>query len=231
MIAITSDIDWAPEPVIIEMLEIFEKYNTKCTLFVTHESKAINQCNRDLFEIAIHPNFNDKLFDNSLEKPEETIDKLMGLYPEAKGVRSHSMTQSTLLLDLFSKKKLIYESNTFIPYSKNLEPIKLWNGLIRIPYNWEDDMHWLYNKSFDFDILKGYKNESMIILDFHPIHVFLNTDSQATYERAKPFYQNSDKLIGFKNKKKPGVRDFLIRTLKEIEKREISNYKLIELVN
>ena len=71
----------------------------------------------------------------------------------------------------------------------------------------------------------------MIILDFHPIHVFLNTDSQLTYDRARPYYQNVEKLLEFKNNKEFGVRDFLIKTLREIKKRELNTYKMIELIN
>ena len=41
MILFTSDIDWAPDDVIIDMLSIFKKYNVKCTLFCTHDSDIL----------------------------------------------------------------------------------------------------------------------------------------------------------------------------------------------
>ena len=48
MLAFTSDIDWAPEEVIADMLQLFEMHNVKCTLFCTHKSKVIEECNRNL---------------------------------------------------------------------------------------------------------------------------------------------------------------------------------------
>ena len=35
----------------------------------------------------------------------------------------------------------------------------------------------------------------MKVFDFHPIHVFLNTESLNRYERARPFFQNPKELI------------------------------------
>jgi len=231
MIAFSMDIDWAPELVIQDSLNLFEKYNVKCTLFNTHDSNVVHKSNRALFEIGIHPNFNPSLIDGKKIKAEETIDNILSIVPEAKGVRSHSMTSSSILLDIFKSKGILYESNQFFPYNWNIKPYNCWTGLKKIPYNWEDDTHWLYNKSYDFDILKDYQKENMIILDFHPIHVFLNTDSQQTYNKAKPYYQNPEKLLDFKNNKEFGVRDFLIKTLKEIKKRKLTTYKMIEIID
>lgn len=231
MIAFTTDIDWAPDEIIQDTIDLFEKYNVKCTLFCTHDSSVIKKLNRELFEIAIHPNFNKILNGKGDKNAKEVLEEILKIYPESKGVRSHSMTQSSMLLALFKSLGIKYDCNQFFPYNWKIYPYKCWTGLTRIPYNWEDDIHWLYNKRFDFDILKDYNNKSMIVLDFHPIHVFLNTNSKLTYEKAKPFYQNYHKLIGFRNKKEQGVRDFLIKTLEKIEKREIRTYKLIELIN
>ena len=39
--AITLDIDWAPEEVILHSMQILELFNVKATLFCTHESEVI----------------------------------------------------------------------------------------------------------------------------------------------------------------------------------------------
>jgi hypothetical protein len=223
----TSDIDWAPEEVIHDMLSIFERFNTRCTLFVTHNSEVIRKCNRDLFEVAIHPNFNDILFNKALFSAEEKIKELLDFYPEAKGVRSHSMTQSSALLNLFRKSGLIYESNQFIPYSKHLEPQILWNGLKRVPYNWEDDMHYLHSKTFDSDGFDDYSG--LRIYDFHPVHVFLNSENEARYMRAKEFYKNTDELKKFKNEERKGTRNLLFTILEE--DKGTSGQFMIEIAN
>ncbi len=227
MIIFTSDIDWATEEVTAEMLGIFEQYNTKCTLFVTHPSKVLQNCNRDLFEIALHPNFNPILDNNNPQnKTQDSIlDELLGWYPEAKGVRSHCMTQSTPMLSKFAQKGLLYDANHFLPYQK-IQAFKLWNGMWRIPYNWEDDIHYLYEKSFEETGIELNEND-LFVFDFHPIHVFLNTDCEQTYINAKPFYQNTEELKKHKNTTKTGARDMLISMLKITKEKKYANDNLL----
>ena len=48
----------------------------------------------------------------------------------------------------------------FLPYHDQIKPYKAGNDLVRIIYNWEDDVHWIYKKSFDdFDINPVALNE------------------------------------------------------------------------
>ena len=230
MIAFTSDIDWAPELVIKDTINLFEKFNVKCTFFCTHDSSVLKSCNRDLFELGIHPDFNNCLFEGKGPFPKERIQNLLKIYPEAIGIRSHSMTQSSRLLTLFIQMGMKYDSNQFLPYNSNIEPYDCWTGLKRIPYNWEDDIHFEYNMSFDYDLLKNYKGDQFLILDFHPIHIYLNTDSSNTYANAKHCYQNPSELLKYRNVKKKGTRDLLVSTLIEIEKRSLSTSKLSELI-
>ncbi|MFY7787267.1 MAG: hypothetical protein ACOVQA_05275, partial [Thermoflexibacteraceae bacterium] len=212
MIIFTSDIDWASEEVIQDTLQLFEQHEVKCTLFVTHDSKVIRECSRKWFEVAIHPNFNPLLGGNNSTSLDQIIDDLMELYPEAKGVRSHSMTQSTPILGKFAEKGLLYDANHFLPYQK-IQAFKLWNGMWRIPYNWEDDIHYLYQKSFD-EVGMEIQTNDLYVFDFHPIHVFLNTDCEQTYQTAKPFYHDTSELAKYKNTTKKGARDMLIKLLK-----------------
>jgi hypothetical protein len=230
MVIFSSDIDWAPEPVIEDMLELFQKYNLKCTLFCTHFSEVLVNCNRDLFEISVHPNFNPILHNRSSQTAKEVLEHILEIYPEAKGVRCHSMTQSSPLLDLFKNKGLLYDSNHFLPYNRNLYAYPIWNGLLKIPYNWEDDVHYMYGKRFD-DCELVLSNSTLNVLDFHPIHVFLNTDCVETYQKAKIHYQNPEELIKFKNTTNLGVRDMLVRILEKTREDELENQTLLEFAH
>lgn len=49
-VVLTSDIDWAPEEVIQDFLDLLQSFNAKCTLFCTHESEVISKCNSKLFK-------------------------------------------------------------------------------------------------------------------------------------------------------------------------------------
>lgn len=233
MITFTSDIDWAPDEVIEDMLDIFEHYQIPCTLFCTHDSKVLRNCNRELFEIAIHPNFNPLLNGTSTSSAEVVLQEILSIYPEARGVRSHSMTQSSQLLSLFRKAGLEYDTNQFLPYQYQVKPYKCWTGLTRIPYHWEDDLHFAYSKSFDYDLfqkLEDFPASPHYILDFHPIHVYLNTESQKTYDDAKKHYHHPQELLKLRNKQHPGTRDFLIRTLQAVNDRKIQANKMSDLI-
>lgn len=212
----TIDVDWAPEAVIEDTLALLEEYQVAATLFCTHASRVIDQCNAALFEKAIHPNFNFLLNGQNAngENAETVLDDLLKCYPEAKGVRSHSMTQSSVLLDLFVQKGLLYDANHFLPYQA-VTPFKLWNGLIRIPYNWEDDVHFSYGKAFENPEFEFAENQ-LLIVDFHPAHIFLNTEAPERYAAAKKFYQQPAELIKFRNPglERKGTRDVFIELLK-----------------
>lgn len=229
MILFTCDIDWAPEEVIEDTLDLFREFGVKCTLFATHKSKAIDKCERRLFEIGLHPNFNSFL--DPVKKKSINVSailsSLISLYPEAKGVRSHSLTQGTGIIDQFVKHKLIYDMNLLLPYQENVKPFKLWNGLIRLPYNWEDDTHWLYNYSFSDTNLN--LESPLNILNFHPIHIFLNTENEDRYKKAKKFYQNPKKLIKIKNTiNTPGTRTLLVTLLKKIKEKNLKSKTVSE---
>lgn len=221
MILFTCDIDWAPEEIIADTLALFEKYRVKCTFFATHKSVVVLKYDRSLFEIGLHPNFN-PLLDGSgtkLTDAAKVLKQLSSIYPKAKGVRSHSIVQGTTIIKEFFKQGLLYDVNLLLPYQSNIKPFKLWDGFIRVPYNWEDDTHWLYGHPFSQTNLD--LKASLNILNFHPIHIFLNTENQERYDRAKKFYQDPKRLKQYINTSKPGTRDLLVSLLKWSQKRKI----------
>jgi len=208
----TSDIDWAPEEVIADTLSLFSKYNVKCTFFCTHESNVINSIKSDKnFELGIHPNFL-PLMNNKEGSINEAFDKVLNIVPDAKGIRSHSLVQSTPLIDIIKEYGLKYEANSLLPYKKDINPIKLWNGIIKVMHNFEDDIHFMYNHSFNDTIIKQYASR-LNVYCMHPIHIFLNTDTQQTYDSAKKYYHEPKELIKHRNTSKFGTRDLLIQLL------------------
>lgn len=60
----------------------------------------------------------------------------MKIVPNAKVVRSHSVTQNTLILDYFYQIGLKYDLNLEIPAFTKLanKPYLDWTGLIKVPY-------------------------------------------------------------------------------------------------
>jgi len=230
MIAITVDVDWAPDPVIEDTAQLIESHGVKATFFATHRSSAIRQLENSGHEIAIHPNFNPLLEGAQTNKSARSIvEELMEIYPESRGVRSHSMLQSTKILQIFSNCGLVYESNQFLPYAKCVEPSVLWNRLVRIPYNWEDDMHWEYHKAFD-DPGIPLNNCDLTVMDFHPVHVFLNSESEARYSIAKSHYHDHRRLVDHRNNTStPGTRDLLCKILNFISSENLRTATMSEI--
>lgn len=214
MVGFTVDIDWAPEEVIADTLELFEKYRVRCTFFSTHHSETLTSCNRKLFEIAVHPDFSPVFNPGNDKNIYDILDEILDIHPTAKGIRAHHLIESVDLLQKYSDKKLTYESSMLLPYHTNLKPFTLWNGLIRIPFNWEDDVHWSYGNSFDKVEFKDNEND-LHVFNFHPIHIYLNTENKFRYYEAKKHYSHPNKLKELRNNEIKGTRDFLIVLLEK----------------
>ena len=222
-IFITLDIDWAHDEVILDSLKLLELADVSATFFVTHKTSILERIKSNpKFEIGIHPNFNRLLNNdnNSETNSKDIIDQLMELVPDASALRSHSMTQSSVLLDQFKSVGLTHDVNHFIPHhaSLNICPYELWNGLYRIPYFWEDDIQILYqNRNMEkFGSLRDLplNAHGLQVYNFHPIHIFLNTENLDRYRKTRAIHQYPEKLIGYRNKGF-GARSALEILLKE----------------
>ena len=91
-----------------------------------------------------------------------------------------------------------------------LRPWKLWNGLCKVPIFWEDDLELMYglnNNITSLINLKGLK-----VFNFHPIHIFLNSENIERYERAKSYNQKPIELGKLKNIDF-GIRNCLLKLL------------------
>ena len=147
---LTFDIDWAHDEILKDTLNIVREASVPATWFVTHAIPVLNDIRAlQSQELGVHPNFNPLLdgVSNNGDNAEKIVKALLDIVPEAKSIRSHSMTQSSRLLDLFQTSGLTHEVNHFIPYHAGVElkPWVLWNQLCKVPYFWEDDVHVLYD--------------------------------------------------------------------------------------
>jgi hypothetical protein len=222
-IFLTFDLDWACDEVLADTIALVEDADAYATWFVTHGTPLLKRLRSNpRFELGIHPNFNNIL----MGKPEpcngknadETIEKLRAIVPEAKTVRSHSTTQSSLLLQLFLNKGLTHHCNNFIPHQSKIElfPWYQWNGLIAVPYFWEDDVAIVQEERLG-EIERLTSRKGLKIFNFHPIHVFLNTERIERYEESRPYHRLPEKLLCFRNNETPGARTAL-KTLLDLKK-------------
>ena len=194
----------AHDAVLEDTIGLVEGFDAAATWFITHDTLLLGKLRKNpSFEIGIHPNFNYLLDgkDNLGQNATEVVQRLRDIVPEATSIRSHSITQSSRLLDTFKQNGLTHDVNHFIPSYTNirLRPWRLWNDICRVPYSWEDDVHILYEsmgipqqspRDIALSVEQGLK-----VFDFHPIHVFLNTESLDRYERTRTLHHNPKELI------------------------------------
>lgn len=196
-IFLTFDIDWAADFVIHDTIDLLEKGGAEATFLVTHDTPVLQRIrDNPKFEIGIHPNFNFLLNgDFRLGSTYiEVIDRMLEIVPEAKTVRSHSMTQSSKILQAFGERGLTHDCNNYVPEHAGvqLKPWILWNDMVSVPHYWEDDVVCVFDRGTSMSDLvqrKGVK-----VFDFHPIHVFMNTEHLDRYERSRPDHRDPEKL-------------------------------------
>lgn len=212
---LTLDIDWAPDEVLSDSIDLIERADIEATWFITHDTPLLGRLRSNpRFELGVHPNFNFLLSGDMRNgaTSDEVLGRLLDVVPEATAVRSHSMTQSSMLLNLFAARGLTHDCNHFVPAEAgiDLKPWRSWNNLVKVPYCWEDDIAYLPGETPS--IIEVVAGAGLVVVDFHPIHVFLNTPNLAHYERARPFYQDSATLRGLRHKQR-GTRHVLSELL------------------
>lgn len=197
VVFLTFDIDWAHDDVLNDTIDLVEEAGVAATWFVTHDTPVLNRLRDNYkFELGIHPNFNFLLEGNDRSgcNAREVIQSVKAIVPEATAVRSHSMAQSTVLLNMFKETGMTHDANHFIPAHIGIElkPWKLWNEMVRVPYGWEDDMHCMFRLTNDMSYFT--RHSGLKVFDFHPIHVFLNTESLGRYEQSRHLHCNPCEL-------------------------------------
>jgi hypothetical protein len=217
-IFLSFDIDWAHDEVISDCYNLVSDYLVETTWFVTHETDVLNTLRVDnRVELGVHPNFNDLLSGSAVagETSNLVIRKSRELVPEATTIRSHSLTQSERILDQFLDHGFKRICNLFIPYHNEMQvcPFSLWNGAIIIPHRFQDNASLRIGERLPE---RQTLNTGLHVFDFHPIHVFLNTESLDRYERTRPLHHNPKELIKHRYEGH-GVRSRLIELLKLAE--------------
>lgn len=216
---ITFDIDWAPDFTINYCLQILKKKNIKATFFATHRTDLLKEISKDGHEVGIHPNFEKN--SSHGKSVEEIIEYCLELAPNAKLIRTHGLIQSTRLLVKifkdFPQMKIDISTLTF-----GFPTVKLfklpYDGLIinRLNYNWEDDLEF-DNKSFNWKKSKLFGKFN--ILNFHPVHVYLNSKNKKNYSNLlkelnkKKLYLAKKEIFDKHINHDEGAKDFLLSVI------------------
>ncbi len=202
-VLISLDIDWAPDELIADSLDLLSAHGVRATLFMTHPTKV----DVSGHELALHPHFTDA----DLHAP---IARLLEVFPNAQGTRSHSLFFTYRLIDIYEDLRIRYQSNVLAYKHREMQPFQLSRRVAELPIYFMDNIHVALEPRTRFrhtDL--GLEGSGLKIFDFHPIHIFLNTDTLDLYAAAKTHYHDPRQLTGLKNRKRPGIRDLFIALL------------------
>lgn len=215
-IVLTIDVDWAPEEMVEDTLQLLDKYGVTATFFCTHRSDAL--INEKEHELGIHPNFIPLIEGKSEKSKEQIVDELLEIYPNSKGVRAHGLVQSSGIVNLYLERGLQYDTNILMPYAPLSKYVfDSFYGFKRNVYNWSDDIHLQYNRENNKFKWDKFGSSAIINLTFHPFHIYTNTESVESYGSRKSEYLNMDFQRANKNTVQYGVRDMFIEVLSKVK--------------
>ena len=213
------DMDWANDDVLKDTIALTEYLNIPVCMFVTHDTPILKELREHpLFTLGIHPNFLPQLNGQTSKTYQETLEELLAVVPEAKVMRCHALVDATPILVTAKNSGIRADMNMFIPFSSHIPPYPFYHfsGIKRIPFFFEDDA-WtieIGHEAPEQHIRAA--GEWPGIFNFHPIHLYLNTEDMDRYNKAKPYYHDFSRLSSFVNHGEGfGARDFLLR-IKEI---------------
>jgi hypothetical protein len=234
IIYITIDVDWVCDPIFASTIELIEKHQIPVTIFVTHETPLLDRLkDNKQIELGIHPNFNNLLDGSSKTTSKKIISDIMKIVPEATAVRSHALTSGSVLSAQFYEAGLRRESNIYCHISQNIPPpVYDPSGMLRIFHFWEDDCHciWMDKRmETDWNPLRFLTADGIKIFDFHPIHLFLNTESFNRYELSRPYHRNFEQLKEHINTRGEGALLFFEDLINQAKQRGFHFGKINEI--
>lgn len=212
-VVVTVDTEWCPDTVIADTVDLLDAHDVPATLFSTHADGI----DAGRHERALHPNF---LAADTGEA--EALDAVATAYPAATGLRAHNMYVHSPLRSHYGEYDLWYESNYAAYLVDDLEPFWMFGEVVQLPVYFMDDT-WLRLRD-DPEALPSVDvlltGPGLRVLDFHPIHVYLNTPDIDYYRAHKDRYDDPDRLADARYDGL-GVRDLFVAVLDRLADREV----------
>ncbi|KFM14541.1 hypothetical protein SCCGRSA3_00302 [Marine Group I thaumarchaeote SCGC RSA3] len=181
---VTLDVDWAPDFIIEDVARKLTRENIRATWFITHKSPVLEKLfSNPLFEIGIHPNFHSQTTQG--KNQDEVLENLKKIVPDAKTIRTHGLLQSTRILLKFQKYGIQNDVSLLLTKDPMLRPhFSKFLQILRLPYFWEDDIEMIEGPNW-MNIEELFQIKGLKIFDFHPIHIYLNSNDMNNYNLLK----------------------------------------------
>lgn len=188
-VIVTLDIDWAPDWIVEDVAERLIRAGVRATFFATHDSPLLRELRTEpLFEFGLHPNLLPASSHGAT--PDEIFATLRGWYPDATACRTHSLVISEpLLARMASDYGIRVDCSVHLPRAAHVAPHQLHlsehgDALVRLPHVFQDNMHVLSRRPWSW-AGTGLDTPGWKVLNFHPVHLQLNSAGLGVYEAVK----------------------------------------------
>jgi hypothetical protein len=204
-IVLSFDVEWAGPAIVNDILAELDKRGLAGTFFCTHNGIDVPGHER-----ALHPNFRrdgdtirqlqkkfgpefDKLSDDDVIR--QVLETTWNFCPEAVGLRTHSLYFELKLLAMMKQLGLDYDSSCMLPLQGHISPFSTMWGITEIPIYYMDHMDLVNGLTgFRVDDLK-LDQKGLKVFNFHPTLIYLNAESDESYQKAKLDYTDPDALL------------------------------------
>ena len=228
-IFLTADVDWAPDFCIENLFELVNKYGLKLTVFATHSSELLKNP-PDFIEVGIHPNF----LKTDYESIKKTTNKLLQIYPNSLGSRSHRNIFGHSIAKVLSEFGLAYDVSNLLWNQSILGIVNDPNELKRISYFWEDGIHLEYQIPLDWSLI-NLNSPGIKIINVHPVLIYLNCISDQQRKNLVKNYSDLTKAskTDFLNAKynKYGISNLWEELLFKIKKEKVKSRFISEILS
>jgi len=182
-ILITLDVDWAPDFIIRDVAELLRSAGVRSTWFATHESEAIRELEKDpLFEIGIHP------ASYTTDGMKDSMREMKRLFPQADSLRTHGLFHSSILRHAETVDHGIrIDSSTYLREMPHISPFYTYydsKPLLSVPFFWTEDGE-MYAPGSSFQAERIVEVPGLKVLDYHPVHIWLNSRTMDRYNGLK----------------------------------------------
>jgi SAM-dependent methyltransferase len=179
---LTSDVDWASDYAIANLLAMAGERDIRPTIFATHPSEVLTAAHASgAIDLGIHPNF----LPGSTHGPDPVavLEHMCRAFPMARSSRSHSFVDSTFITRELARRGFTHDSNLCLYLQPGLMPLRHESGLVRMPVFWEDDTHWTRSPGcWDLErYLPAFLSPGLKVLNVHPFMLAANIHDQQHY--------------------------------------------------
>lgn len=201
--AITFDVDWAPDYMLRNVLDILDHYNVRATFYATHDSELLRNIAREgKHEIGLHINLSGGSTQG--HDMDNIVENLKGVFPDVVGNRFHHLRYAYRDLKALSQHSLGYDVSTLLFNGTHLLPV--WHrdlNMVLLPYIWEDGICENAGDAVTLDSIR-LNAPGLKIINFHPMNVYLNC---ATVEHRLTFMKDNTNLQNFPESEAVHFRD------------------------